>query len=177
MSDTYYTSLEQNRFAQCIRRSEKQLATANLAWYRARVGWFVDAPSSVVCAVLGRAHKWSITSVPSFNYFPYSMLPLMPFCIHPFRPHWRFTSLCISPRLTSLRFSSSFSLSATISLPRGDLTRGATSDALCCRRVVAAASIPRLSRFRLSCRRGSRGDSCLPDMHVSFGTKTHMARN
>lgn len=85
----------------------------------------------------------------------------------------RFTSLhvslCVSPRLaaprratprlTLLRFAfSSFSLPATISLPRGALAR-ATSDALCCRRVVAVtASIPRLSRFRLGCRRGSRGD-------------------
>lgn len=36
-------------------RPEKQLATANLAWYRARVWWFVDAPFSVVCATLGLA--------------------------------------------------------------------------------------------------------------------------
>lgn len=60
--DMYYTPLEQNRFTEYIRRSEKQLATANLTWYRARVGWFVDAPSPVVRAALGRAHKWSITS-------------------------------------------------------------------------------------------------------------------
>lgn len=36
--DTCYTPLEQNRFAQYIRRPEKQLAIANLAWYRARIG-------------------------------------------------------------------------------------------------------------------------------------------
>jgi len=100
-----------------------------------------------------------------FSSPPCPMLPLVLFRIHPFRPHWRFTSLLrLTPfRLASSRLaSSSFSLSAIISLPRGALARGATSDALCCRRVVtAAASIPRLSRFRLSCRRGSRGDSHL----------------
>lgn len=83
--------------------------------------------------------------------------------------------VCLSPRLASPRLasprlaSSSFSLSAAISLPRGVLARGATSDALCCRRVVAAAaSIPRLSRFRLGCRRGSCGDSRPPNTHLSL---------
>jgi len=40
-----------NQFAECIRRSsrKKQLAIANLTWYRARVGGFVDA-LRVCCA-------------------------------------------------------------------------------------------------------------------------------
>lgn len=83
----------------------------------------------------------------------------------------RCASRPVSPRLASSRLaSSSFSLPAAIPLPRSALARGATSDALCCRRVVAAAaSILRLSRFRLGCRRGSRGDSRPLDMHlVSF---------
>lgn len=83
--DTYYMPLEQNRFAEYIRRPEKQLATANLAWYRARVGWFVDAPSLVVCAtaaaavaprrVGSRAQVEHNFLAPSFNYFQFLRLP------------------------------------------------------------------------------------------------------
>lgn len=78
----------------------------------------------------------------------------------------RFTSLRASPRLArSFLF---LTLCRNLSSP---LARGATSDALCRRRVVAAAaSIPRLSRFRLGCRRGSCRDGRPPDAHPSLGT-------
>lgn len=54
--------------------------------------------------------------------------PRVPFRIHPFRPHWRFTSLCVSPRLASASRAPpllplSRSLSAAISSPRRSRSR------------------------------------------------------
>lgn len=59
---------------------------------------------------------------------PYPALPLVPFRIHPFRPHWRFTSLCVSPRLTSPHLASPASpLPLSRSLPHPSLPRRSRS--------------------------------------------------
>lgn len=128
-------------------------------------------------------HTTGALCVPGSPLCPAAPLPPVPVFSSPSPPYAAPSCLSASipfdrtgdsPRCASRpasRLSSSFSLSPCRgpSSPRRSRSRGATSDALCCRRVVAAAaSILRLSRFRLGCRRGSRGDSRPPDVHLSL---------